>query len=840
MKRKCLCLLTWMLALSLSCNVHRWDNEAVPIVYIVPTTHMDMDFTRSPSRSMELYDDFIAKAIETLEKDKSLRYSIAIASAVEHFLGNHPGMEPRLAALIKNGQIEVCANWSNPHWSELPDELMVREIAGAKWWLNDRFGVWTTVADNGELADPTPQLAQVLASCEVPFFHSAKITQFDEGDYDGLTGVFHYLGLDGTSVLWDSHFYNMSKSRTGKLWDWPAKTGGVEEAFSGARTGSVSLYTAGGQNWDDSFPDFERLSKFVKDWNADNRAVARGQFRFATYAEYFNALAQQPQTGNVPAWTGQTEHGELLYRWGWDKCRDRALFVNAMKAAEALAAVCDMYGLTTYPTRQIEDLWLKIAYISTHNWGNRDRRTKEYPAIAAKALREAYEIRDHCAQLIADAAGHDITINTLCFGRDGIAGLGWKKRSREPTRPETTPRTEVENRFFRVKAHKGAGLVSIYDKQNGRELFKPLDNGSILRLRSSYEEGMGAERLTVSEKVLSREEGGLSSELLKAHDAEFVCESIVGDANCLILSGVTGTVKCEISVCLTEDRIDIHMGTSGKYVPPQVSAEIPKNFTELLNEGPMFFTSVEFDMPGAACARVSAPFGSITMPVKMPEVGDGGSFSSAAAGARSWYAAYNEKWHVQLQCIVGARAATPYWLDVYDAESNFGVTWAQYAPYANMFRDAQRPNRFHKSLWRGVSDGGCYLWSFRTHKGDWQKVNAARFAEEMNHPAVYTAANERAHGTIPPEAALLEVEPESVIVTCFKKARDGRGYILRLCETADRPASLRIRTSGPLAAAEVEETNMIENAAGRRISGQPLTVALRPFEIKTLRLIPCR
>lgn len=812
--------------------------EDAPVVFIVPTTHMDMDFTRPPSKSMALYDDFIMQAIKTLENDKSLRYSITIASAVEHFLKHHPQMQMRLAALVKNGQIEICANWSNPHWSELPDELIVREIAGTKWWIHDRFGVWLTVADNGELADPTPQLAQVLACCQVPFFHSAKIMQFNDKDYDGLAGVFRYLALDGTSVLWDSNFYNMSKSKQNKLWDWSVDKEGIEKVFLDARIGSVALFTAGGGQWDDSLPNFAKLSEFVKAWNANDRCRGHGKLRFATYAEYFKAIAGQPAVKNVPLWTGQTEHGELLYRWGWDKCRDRAIFANVMKDAETLASLCEMYGLMTYPRQKLDDLWLKMAYVSTHNWGNRDRRTKEYPTIAAKALKEARQILQRCTELIADACGGDVEVNTLCFKRNGIGGLGWKKRAGKSPSGTKTPAMEIENHFYRVKAKETVGLVSIYDRQNGRELFKCQDNGSILTVRSSYEEGMGAERMTIPKKMLSREEGELSSKILKMHDAEFVCEQIVGDSNSLVLSGLIGTAKCQISVCLVDDRIDISLATKNKYVPPEVVMDVPRNFAELLADGPMFFASIEFDMPADAYARVSVPFGSLTMPTSMPRIAKGASFSTAAAGVQSWYAAFNERWHIPLQSIVGARAATPYWLDMYDAKSDFGITWAQYAPYANMFRDADKPNRFLKSLWRAVSDGGCYLWSFRTHKGPWRQAKPARFAEEINHPIILTMAKSPQDVVLPAKAGLLEVEPENVIATCFKKAHDGRGYILRLCETADKSTLVTVKTSGVLSGATLEQTNMIENVTEERISGVPLKVMVRPFEIKTLRLIP--
>ena len=816
------------------------SSENKSIVFIVPTTHMDMDFTRPPSKSMDLYSDFIMQTIQILEKDKSLRYSIQIASAVKYFLEKYPEMEKRLASLVKKGRIEICANWSNPHWSELPDELMVREIAGAKWWIHDRFGVWSKIADNGELADPTPQLAQVLMSCGVPFFHSAKIMQFNNNDYKGLTGVFRYLALDGTSVLWDANFYNISKRY--KIWENTEKKEVIEKVISIARTGNVSLLTAGGRKWDDALPEFENLLNLVKYWNNDDRFRAHGKFRFATFREYFEALLEESVVKDVPVWTGQTEHGELLYRWGWNKYRDRALFVNVMKDAETLASICELYGLMNYPQKKFEDLWLEMAYVSTHNWGNTDRKTREYFSIASHALKEAQEILHKCTELIAGATGGAVKINTLPLTRDDIRGIGWKKQTTKSSDNIKTPKVELENKYYKVKAKQGIGLIGIYDKKNKRELFRTQENGTILRIRSSYEEGMGAERTTIPKKLLSREEGEISNKLFKMMDAEFKCEQISGDKNSLVLSGYTGTIKCEISVRLINDRIDISFETKGKYTAPKVTIDIPeiseKLLGELLDKGPMFFASVEFDMPDDACARVSVPFGSINMPLSMPAIGDGTFFSDATAGVQSWYVAYNERWHVPLQSFVGARAATPYWLDMCDRENDFGIIWAQYAPYANMFRDGEKPTRFYKSLWRGVSDGRLYLWSFKSHKGSWQEVNAARFAEEINHPVISSQGKKSTNIKIPEKESLLQIEPENIVTTCFKKAHDGRGYILRLYESAGKSTLVSIKSSGPLSEMKFELTNIIENLRGEKISGPEIKIMMKPFEIKTLRFIP--
>ena len=163
-------------------------------IIVVPSTHMDIDFTRPPLESLALYDQYLLAFIEAAKADPRARFNVEHVLAVKHFLDAHPEQRAALRQLLEEGKLEISAAWTNPHFADLSGELMVRQIACAKDFLRRELGYDAKLVKTGELADLTPQLAQVLAKCGVTSFQSYKTDPGEER-------VCRYVGLDGSSVL---------------------------------------------------------------------------------------------------------------------------------------------------------------------------------------------------------------------------------------------------------------------------------------------------------------------------------------------------------------------------------------------------------------------------------------------------------------------------------------------------------------------------------------------------------------------------------------------------------------------------------------------------------------
>jgi len=833
-------------------------------VVLVPTTHMDIDFTRPPAGSMRLYAGFINRAIKALEGDCDLRYSVQLASAVDAFARHYPDSMDRLAALVRNGQVEICANWTNPHYSELSGETVIRQIAWTKWWVHKRLGVWPTVADNGELADVTPQLAQVLAGSEVPYFHSYKTVYLPkQGGRPGYRGSMWFVALDGSRVLFNADTYNLGCDfNKDRPWSWPGgKTAGVR-GIEACRTGRAGLFTVGGEGWDDCLPQFEKLIQFVRGWNGDPQTSRRARYVMGTWADFFAAVKEQADAGlTLPVRTGHTEHGEIIYRWIWNLSRDRAMFETVMPQAEALAAWCDWLDLDGADAAATDSAWQLLLESCTHNWGKEDRKSRLLTRKASDARAAAEKLRDESLGKLASAAAGDgqvLVANTLTHPRREAVRIGdsWRiidlpafgyvtvpaDAPPEPAGDLKVEKDAIENAFYRVTASPADGLTSIYDKRRRKELLRPVAGKSVLEVRSSYSEVMGAENTYI------RPSDPTQAAALKAYrawgkstDARMVVREVStarkGAAAQMTLTGRTGRTRTTITVRLVSGMGCVETSFDSGGAEPSATQPLPDaRLAEELRGGPMFFATIELNLPDGALARTSVPFGSVGLPKRIPQVlqatEQAFSGATADAGATGWVGVYDEGWHVPLEDLFGARACQPRWTTLWS--SSGGITWCQRAPYANMFRDRKRPTRFHKSLWRGSAGSGKYVWRLISHDGDWRKANAPRLAAELNAPLLTATPAGAADKRAPGRASWLTVDSPNVVFSALRRSFDGKGYVLRFFEAHDRAGKVRVERSGPLAEMDARLTNILERVKGAALADG--SVAVSPFEIVTLRL----
>jgi hypothetical protein len=834
-----------------------WAQTADPqarLLMVIPTTHMDIDFVHPPDASMTLYAGYVRRAMTAVHEDPTLRYSVQLASAVAAFKEAQPRLWSSLAPMVADGRIEICANWTNPHYSELAGETIVRQIAWSKWWLHEHLGIWTQVADNGELADVTPQLAQVLARSHVPYFHTYKIVQLPDRRA-GYEGTYWLVGLDGSRILVNGDCYNHSAQHPQQRpWDWPEGRAAGQAALRRPATGNVHLLTDGGPGWDDAMPPLQQLHDFVDGWNQDAETAALATTQLGTWHDYFKAVEREIDAGlRLPVRSGHTEHGELLYRWVWNLVRDRALFENRMIQAQTLA-VMNHWLNTAAPSDDAaaaEAAWTQILDTCTHNWANTDRQTRQLHAKAADARAAAERMLGEQAAACATLAGPDqwVVINTLPHARRDLVRLGetWRVIDAPPMGyclvdgasaapgPAELIAAEgcIENARYRITADARRGLTSVYDKHLRRELLRPVtDDGGVLRLRGSYNEAMGAERADyLLAGQAARDSEPAQRELFAAWLASTdvtarphaVHTRLAGDAAELVIDAAADALPVRIVVRLGAgiDAVDITMASESR---PSPDLDLPDpRLAEMVADGLMFFATMELNIDvDAGGSRASVPFGSLPLPRRMPSVGKL-AFSKATTDqqAVTWYGIYNEDWHLPLEKFFTARLVQPHWLTLWDGGA--GVTWLQYAPYANMFRDADHPARFHKALWRADSGGGTYHWRLIGHHGDWRDVNAPRHGNNWQAPLLAVRGQAAADAGLPSSRSLLKITPPNLVFSSLQRGYDGHDFVLRMHEAHDQPARL-----DDAALQHWTRTDLLQ---------QPTTAGsdVHPFEIVTLR-----
>jgi alpha-mannosidase len=127
-----------------------------------------------------------------------------------------------------------------------------------------------------------------------------------------------------------------------------------------------------------------------------------------------------------------------------------------------------------------------------------------------------------------------------------------------------------------------------------------------------------------------------------------------------------------------------------------------------------------------------------------------------------------------------------------------------------------------------------FTYALYPHAGGWRGGRTMQAAYELNYRLVPVVV--AAHpGPLPPVHSFVAVEAEGVILNALKKAEDDDALIARLYEFAGREASVRLRLPRPLARAAEVDLQEKETSA-LTPSGAEVTVRVRPYEIKSLKL----
>lgn len=122
-----------------------------------------------------------------------------------------------------------------------------------------------------------------------------------------------------------------------------------------------------------------------------------------------------------------------------------------------------------------------------------------------------------------------------------------------------------------------------------------------------------------------------------------------------------------------------------------------------------------------------------------------------------------------------------------------------------------------------------FAYALYPHEGGWLEEGTAREAWRMNDPALIWRGRLQA-SAVPPIA----VEGANVNVDAIKRADDGDGVIVRLHEFGGGRQSVVLNS--PLGIASWQETDLLERPVAESAFAFPVSVTLRPYEIKTLRI----
>ena len=175
------------------------------------------------------------------------------------------------------------------------------------------------------------------------------------------------------------------------------------------------------------------------------------------------------------------------------------------------------------------------------------------------------------------------------------------------------------------------------------------------------------------------------------------------------------------------------------------------------------------------------------------------------------------------------------WADLGDAkqglsilnDSKYGYDAAGNTLRITLLRSATWPDE--------VADKGRqqFTYALYPHAGTWKQAQTVRRGYELNDPL--TAQQVFPHtGTLPAEHSWASIENPNVTLTAIKKAEDSDALVFRMYEWAGTATDVKLHI--PPGATYAIESNLMEKPEGAalNLTGDTITVPIKPYEILTL------
>lgn len=181
------------------------------------------------------------------------------------------------------------------------------------------------------------------------------------------------------------------------------------------------------------------------------------------------------------------------------------------------------------------------------------------------------------------------------------------------------------------------------------------------------------------------------------------------------------------------------------------------------------------------------------------------------------------------------------WVDL--SEGDYGISLLNDGKYGHDIHN----NVMRISLLRSptspdpLADQGehTFTYSLLPHTGIWdERTISAAYA--LNDPLIVhesVLSQEQRSAPSVGLPALLSAEQPNIVIETIKQAEDGQGIIARFYESQRRRGAITLTVAFPLQAAW--QTNLLEqNQRELTVQGNQITLAVHPYEIVTLRLLP--
>lgn len=740
------------------CGKRKCMAEAVCIGH----THIDVAWLWTLSQTREKVLRSFSTVLNLMKQYPEYKFMSSQAQLYKYLKEQSPELFEAVREMVRQGRWEVeGAMWVEADCNLTSGESLVRQLLFGKRFFKKEFNVDCKVLWLPDVFGYSAALPQILIKSGVTRFLTSKISWNETNKMPNDT--FMWQGIDGTEIL--SYFLTaQDMTKDGEPVNFttynamlsPTQVAGTWNRYQNKDLSDEVLVTygygdGGGGPTAEMIETGRRLEKGIPGCPS---------VRFDAAGAFLDKLEKRVKNNkNLPKWVGELylEYHRGTYTSMAKNKRYNRKSEFMYQSAELISVMDLQLSGTAYPQERINNGWETILLNQFHDIipGSSIKEVYEESERQYKQLeKDGTEIIGGALRHIADNIDTDggiLVYNPLSFEHSGIAELDGKRiyvenipskgfkviKDYKDTNSVKIGSNYIENRFFKIK-FKGADIISIYDKQNKREVIKSGRRANVLQAFEDYPRAFDAWEITSYYK----------DKMWEVNDIESI-EPFDGGiyAGFKIKRRFLESV-IEQKICLYDDipRIDFDTFIDWKQDHILLKALFPVDIH-------------------ADTATYDIQFGTAERPTHRNTSWDAAKFEVCAHK----------------------------FADI--SEDDYGVSLMNDCKYGyDILGSDMRITLLKSATYPDPDADKCehrFVYSLYPHKGNHKTGGTISEAYRLNVPMFAIKAQKHA-GSIPDEYSLVRCSAENVIIDTVKKAEDSDGIVFRMYETFNRRARVKL------------------------------------------------
>ncbi len=405
---------------------------------VVPTIHTDIGFTNTQEKVLRLRRKNLDKLIEAMEKNPDLKWNIEVSFLLEDYLKHCPEeKKTRILNLIKEGRLDVNAFYLNLLTGLSSGESLIRSLYFIKK-LEDQLNVRFKTAAITDVPTYVWTLPMILRKAEVEFFiqgyNTIRAPFAVETEID-LRKPYWWEGFGKRRIFTLASSYatgeklGLKEGMESMVEKIPAFLKRYEKNYP-ADVIFVYGYLIENQPFDLKF--LENIRKWNKKWAFPRLRLCTLREVFETFKKHFGERIKVYRFDGGTYWedgVASTAKETAIHR---KNQRD-------IITLEKLASLLTLFGRISYPEEKLDEIWRLILLFNEHTWGALHSVIRPRLEFTKKVWREkasyAYRAKEELDQRFRDI-GKDfaslfnsdkdtkiIVFNPLSWERKGLVKL---------------------------------------------------------------------------------------------------------------------------------------------------------------------------------------------------------------------------------------------------------------------------------------------------------------------------------------------------------------------------------------------------------------------------------